>query len=136
MKYAMDTCRPDWSEEMKQWIISLIDFSLRGSLAKYDNSWWKQRNGIPTGGSLCVQLANISVYYVMSQKVYNDPVMMRNVLDVKRYIDDGGGFYLASEEEFLNWLRMVNEVIGLLGLNIDEWSFKKNSEFINLLDII
>ena len=136
VKYAMDTCRPDWSEELQQWIIALIDFSLRASVAKYDNSWWKQNNGIPTGGSLCVQLANISVFYVMSQKVYNNPDMMRNVLDVKRFIDDGGGFYFATEEEFLDWLRKVNELIGLLGLHIDEWSFKKNSEFINLLDIL
>ena len=61
---------------------------------------------------------------------------MRNVLDVKRFIDDGGGFYFATEEEFLDWLRKVNDLIGLLGLHIDEWSFKKNSEFINLLDIL
>ena len=34
IKYAMDTCRPDWSNELKDWIISLIDFSLRASVAK------------------------------------------------------------------------------------------------------
>ena len=72
----------------------------------------------------------------MSEKVYNKPDMMRNVLDVKRFIDDGGGFYLDTEEEFLNWLRMVNQVIGSLGLHIDESNFKKNSEYINLLDIL
>ena len=62
--------------------------------------WWKQKNGIPTGGSLCVQLANITVFYVMNQKVYSNPDMMTNVLDIKRFIDDGQGFYLATEEEF------------------------------------
>ena len=40
------------------------------SVAKYEDSWWRQNNGIPTGGSLCVQIANITVYYVMSIKVY------------------------------------------------------------------
>ena len=114
MRYAMDTCRPDWSNELKQWIISLIDFSLRASVAKYDNSWWKQKNGIPTGGSLCVQLANITVFYVMSTKVYSLPNMMTNITEIKRFIDDGAGFYFGSEEQFNDWLTKVNSNIGTL----------------------
>ena len=88
VKYAMDSCRPDWSEDLKKWILSLIDFSLRSAVAKYDGNWWKQKNGIPTGGSLCVQLANITVYYVMSGKVYNVPHMMINIQEIRRFIDD------------------------------------------------
>ena len=38
VKYAMDSCRPDWTEEQKQWIISLIDFSLKASVAKYGSN--------------------------------------------------------------------------------------------------
>ena len=135
VKHAMDTCRPDWSDELKNWIISLIDFSLRASVAKYDNSWWKQNNGIPTGSSLCVQLANITVFYVMSSKVYTAPNMMTNVLDIKRFIDDGGGFHFGTEEEFNSWLAAVNESINPLGLHIDESNFQVNSNYINLLDI-
>ena len=100
VEHAMDTCRLYWSDELKNWIISLIDFSLRASVAKYDKNWWKQKNGIPTGGSLCVQLANITVFYVMSKKVHGDPTMMIDVLDIMRYIDDGGGFYLSTKEQF------------------------------------
>ena len=66
--YAMGACRPEWSGDLRSWIISLIDFSLRASVAKFDNCWWRQNNGIPTGGSLCVQLANITVFYVMTKK--------------------------------------------------------------------
>ena len=78
----------------------MIDFSLKASVAKYDGEWWKQNNGIPTGGSLCVQLANITVFYVMSKKVYTIPSMMEDIRDIKRFIDDGGGFYFGSEEQF------------------------------------
>ena len=133
---AMDNCRPDWSPELKEWIISLIKFSLKASIAKYKDKWWKQKNGIPTGGSLCVQLANITVFYVMNQKVYSNPDMMTNVLDIKRFIDDGQGFYLATEEEFKSWLQQVNQLIRELGLYIDESNFKENSQFINFLDIL
>ena len=109
VKHAMDTCRHDWSDELKDRIISLIDFSLRASVAKYNNSWWKQNNGIPTGGSLCVQLANITVFYMMSSKVYTVPNMMTNVRDIKRFIDDGAGFYFGTEEQFDTWLAAVRK---------------------------
>ena len=36
--------------------------------------------------SLGVQLANITVFYVMNQNVYSHPLMMTNVLDIKRHI--------------------------------------------------
>ena len=134
-RHAMDKCRQNWSEELKKWIISLIDFSLRASVAKYDNSWWKQKNGIPTGGSLCVQLANITVFFVMSKKVFDVPDMMTNIKDIKRFIDDGAGFYLGSEEQFNVWLANVNRCIGPLGLHIDESIFRTNNHFINFLDI-
>lgn len=135
VRSAMETCRPDWSNELKNWIISLIDFSLRASVAKYGGNWWKQRNGIPTGGSLCVQLANIAVFFVMYTKVYDVPDMMSHVTQVKRFIDDGAGFFSGTEAEFNNWLRAVNESIRPLGLYIDESSFRKNSSYINFLDI-
>ena len=135
VSHAMNVCRPDWSEPFKRWILSLIDFSLKASVAKYKDSWWKQNNGIPTGGSLCVQLANIVVFYVMDKKVYNDPSMMQYVSDVKRFIDDGVGFFFENEEKFNEWLTEVNRRIRPYGLYIDESSFKTNSEFINFLDI-
>ena len=132
----MDTCRPDWSESFKTWILALIEFSLKASVAKYDNSWWKQNNGIPTAGSLCVQLANITMFYVMSEKVYKVPGMMEKILDIKRFIDDGGGLHLGNEEEFKEWLRKVNSLLRPFGLNIDESNYQTTSNFINLLDIL
>ena len=60
---------------------------------------------------------------------------MRKILCIKRFDDDGVRFFLRAEEEFAEWLRIVNQEIGTLGLHIDEASFKKNSEFINFLDI-
>ena len=131
----MNTCRPDWSQELKQWILSLIEFSLKASVAKYGEHWWIQKNGIPTGGSLCVQIMNITVFYVMSKNVYNEPEMMINVTEVKRFIDDGAGFFSASLEDFQNWLRKVNEKISVHGLYIDEPNIKNNSQFIDFLDV-
>ena len=133
--YAMNTERTAWSQELKNWILSLIDFSLKASIAKYEDAWYKQKNGVPTGGSLCVQLANITVYYVMFKKVYSQPHLMQFVLDIKRFIDDGVGFFTGSEEEFNYWLQIVNANIGLYGLHIDESNIKNPTEYVNFLDI-
>jgi hypothetical protein len=135
VRYAMDKCRPDWTDDFKNWIISLIDFSLKASVAKYNGEWWKQNNGIPTGGSLCVQLANITVFYVMSKKVYSIPNMMERIRYIKRFIDDGAGLFFGTEEQFKAWLRRVNDSINPLGLHIDESSFQTNAQYINFLDI-
>ena len=37
IKYVMDTWRPDWSESLKNWILALIEFSLKASVAKFEN---------------------------------------------------------------------------------------------------
>ena len=36
VKHAMNVCRQDWSESLKDWITSLISFSLKASVAKYN----------------------------------------------------------------------------------------------------
>ena len=71
----------------------------------------------------------------MSQKVYAVSDMMTMVLDIRRYIDDGGGFHLRNKEKFDIWLSTVNERINPFGLHIDESNFQINSNYINLLDI-
>ena len=97
VQYAMDSCRPSWSNDFKHWIISLISFSLKSSVAKYNDSWWRQKNGLPTGGSLCVQLANIAIFYVISREVYEIPDMMVNIGEVRRFIDDEWSRFLPRK---------------------------------------
>ena len=82
-----------------------------------------------------MQLANITVFYVMSKKVYSDPNMMILITEIKRFIDDGAGFFSGTEEQFNEWLAEVNRRINPLGLHIDESSFRGNSSYTNFLDI-
>ena len=80
---AMVDCRPDWSPSKRKWILDLIDISLRASIGKFKDSFYRQKIGVPTGGSLCVQLANITVYYIMKKAVYSNPQLMNNVKELK-----------------------------------------------------
>ena len=68
LKDAMMTARKDWSSDFCDWLIDLVDISLRSSIGNYENQWYAQKNGVPTGDILCVQLVNIAVYkYITSR---------------------------------------------------------------------
>ena len=135
IRYAMETCRPEWSERKRKWILDLIKVSLLSSIGKFKDKFYLQKNGVPTGGSLCVQLANITVFYVMFKAVYSKPEMMRNVVEAKRYIDDGAGFYIGSERNFKIWMDNVNSALRPYGLLIDESMIKDVGKFVPFLDI-
>ena len=136
VEHAMEACRPGWSRPKRKWILDLIDMSLRSSIGKFKDSWYIQKNGVPTGGSLCVQLANITVFYIMNKAVYSKPRLMQNIKESKRYIDDGAGFYIGSERSFKTWMNSVNEALQPYGLLIDEYTIKDIDEFAPFLDIL
>ena len=132
---AMSKCRPGWSQAKRKWIIDLIDISLRAAIGKFKSNFYCQKNGVSTGGSLCVQLANITVYYILKKAVYSNRLLMNNVKEAKRYIDDGAGFYLGSQRSFVVWLNKVNENLNPYGLYIDESEIKDVGDYVPFLDI-
>ena len=135
VKYAMETCRPGWSDGKRKWILDLIKVSLLSSIGKFKDKFYLQKNGVPTGGSLCVQLANITVFYIMKKAVYSNQDLMTNVKEVKRFIDDGAGFYIGSERSFTLWMVKVNQALQPYGLYIDESMVKDVGTFVPFLDI-
>ena len=84
---------------------------------------------------MCVQLANITVYYILMKLIYSKPEMMQNILDIKRFIDDGTGLYTGTQRQFEIWLTNVNNALASAGLNIDESNFQEPGKFVNFLDI-
>ena len=86
-------------------------------MAHFKDCWYNQKDGIPTGGSLCVQLANI--FSIMRKAVNNNTDLMKNVVTAKRYIDDGAGLMVGTPEEFAHWLEKLNENLKPFKLLID-----------------
>ena len=39
-------------------------------------------------------------FYVMSKKVYSDPNIMILITEIKRFMDDGAGFFSGTVEQF------------------------------------
>ena len=71
----------------------------------------------------------------MRKEVYSNPNLMKYIAYVKRYIDDGAGFFTGSERQFECWLRSVNQALKPHGLVIDEFSFKELGICVAFLDI-
>ena len=66
------------------------------------------------------QLANITVFYIMNKVLYTNRLLMTSVKEVKRYIDDGAGFFVGSERSFVTWINSINTGLKKYGLFIDE----------------
>ena len=89
----------------------------------------------PHRGSLCVQLAYITVFYVLEKLVYSNQELMRQASSVKRYIDDGAGQFTGSTRQFSTWIKKVNEAIAQYGLEIDEFHVENTGDFVSFLDV-
>ena len=135
LKSAMESCRSDWPEDFRSWIIDLVELSLRSAVGLFDNNWFIQLIGIPTGGSLCVQIANIAVYYIMNKCVYSNPELMKKVVSAVRFIDDGTGLFEGSKDEFKMWIADVNKALLSYGLIIDEYQVEDPGSYVSFLDI-
>ncbi len=113
----------------------LITLSLISASGKFEGQWYSQKKGIPTGGSLCVELANITVFYLMNKNVYENTQLMKHVKKLRRYIDDGSGFFTGSNEQFKLWIGAVNSLLAKYELFIDEYEVKEIGVLIPFLDI-
>ena len=87
------------------------------------------------GGSLCVQLANITVYNILRKSLYSNSELMSNVISAKRYVDDGAGLMTGSTEDFTHWIEKVNQNLSPYNLFIDESSICPTDTFIPFLHI-
>ena len=112
--------RPGWSADKRKWIVDLVDLCLRSSVCKFKENWYIQKNGVPNGGFLCVQLANIAVLYVMNKAIYSKPQLKQSVKEALRYKKDGAVFFMGSERSFNTWMNAVNTTLQPYDLFIDD----------------
>ena len=94
---AIKTCRSNWSRSFADWLIDLILLSIDSGFGEFLGRFFRAVKGIATGGSISVELANITVYFVLKKVLFDDPKLMRDVVDVKRFIDDGVGVHMMSD---------------------------------------
>ena len=87
----------------------MVTLSLESTYAKFGSLWYKPLEGVPTGHTLSVHLANIAVYMVFNRLIYSNyhiPISF-----FFRFVDDGTGEWSGSVFSFYWWITSVNEVM-------------------------
>ena len=138
LKDAISMCRSEWDDGFCNWLCDIISLSMNASVGEFNGVFFKQLRGIATGGSNCVELANITVYFVLKNVVYDRPEMMNGIVGIKRFIDDGCGIHRMSVESFKQFMIDVSNGVKLYGLKIKEsdWSVSESPSIpIHFLDI-
>ena len=137
VRYAISLYRTQWSADFVEWLIQLINISLSSGVGVFQETWYQLISGISTGGSLSVQLANITVYYVLNKCIYNNGNLNRSIIDIKRFIDDGVGIYEGNNDQFITWKRLTTELLSRYNLIIKDgdWKVAHLNEYVNFLDI-
>lgn len=130
---AMDCCRPDWSEDFRTWIKSLIQLSFESAVLKNDDQWYEVVNGVPTGGINSVDCGNIALFFVLKKLVYeNKPRELRNL---DRFVDDISGQGKGSIRKFTEWVELLRtQMVSTYGLDIT-FDVKPITEPTQFLDI-
>ena len=64
----------------------------------------------------------------MRNLVYSDENLMSKVTTVKRFLDDGCGFYDGTKRQYDEFMGTVNSCIAQFGLHIDEFEIKNHGE--------
>ena len=137
--FSISKCRPDWNTEFIDWIIKMIRLSMSAGFGKFEEKWYKPITGIPTGGNISVQLANITVFYVMFKCLFSKEDMMNNIISTIRFIDDGSGIFKGSKEEFELWKNKFTCSLKEFGLVIkdEDWDVASEpNDMVHILDIM
>ena len=130
---AMESCRPDWSQDSRCWFKGLIQLSFDSAVFKNGDQWYEVVNGVPTGGINSVDCGNISLFYVLKILVYNKKPTELNNLD--RFVDDISAQGKGCPNKFKEWVESLpSQMISKYGLDIT-CSIKPITEYTRLLDI-
>ena len=138
IQFAIAKCRPNWNPAFVQWLLDNISHSMKSAVGVHKNKWYKPINGIPTGGSLSVQLANIAVYYVLFMVLYSNNNLMQHIYSIKRFIDDGAGLFNGTLCQFNSGKAEFTKALKLYKLNIKPKDWQVATEpglLLHFLDI-
>ena len=138
IKFAIAKCRPNWSIDFSNWVVSNIDLSMKSAICFHKGKWYKPVDGIPTGGSLSVQLANIAVFYVLHLTLYSNESLMCHIHSIKRFIDDETGFFSGTMIQFESWKNELTSALNKYKLNVknEDWNIATESgSTVHFLDI-
>ena len=112
LRYAITLLRPTWSLDFINWLYALINLSFEASFLVFRGKFYIGNYGIPTGGTLSVDLANITVKYVLNEIFNSTKFFSDHILLFSRFVDDGMGVCTSDSSIFTDWISSVNQTAG------------------------
>ena len=118
----------------KNAIAHFIELSFENAYISYKNECFKSKIGIPTGGSLSRQIADIFLHWIMFIKMTPKLNTHQAIQFWKRFIDDCIGIWRGTKRSFDNFVAQLNAETMKYGIKfpIKEIQFGKSVHFIDL----
>ena len=115
-------------------IEAFVKLSFEESYVTYKEQVFQPKIGIPTGGSLSRQIADIFLHWLLFEKIDISFMTATQLRFWKRFIDDGVGIWRGTRRGFEAFIRRLNKETNKYGINfpIEEIQFGKS---VNFLDV-
>ena len=131
-----DTFSADTTTDRKTKAVleSFVKMSFEHSYVSYKNECYKSKVGIPTGGSLSRQIADIVLHWIMFRKMTPKLSEIQAIRLWKRFIDDCIGIWRGSRRSFDIFVRQLNAHTMKYGIRfpVDEIQFGKSVHVLDL----
>lgn len=126
LKHAIEQTDCNWTQGEIDWLIDLVEISIRNAYARYGKNWFKILKGIATGGNISVTLANITVAYCLDLVFKQLGGPPSDLIGYRTFVDDIGGLWKGTADDFVVFSERVNQLLfELSGLSIKDPSQKK-----------
>ena len=121
-------------KKTKTAIEHFICLSFEQSYVSYRNECFKSKIGIPTGGSLSRQIADIFLHWILFIKMSPKLSLLEAIRFWKRFIDDCIGIWRGTQRSFINFVNKLNAETSKYGIRfpINEIQFGKSVHMLDL----
>ena len=121
-------------KKTKTAIEHFIRLSFEQSYVSYRNECFKSKIGIPTGGSLSRQIADIFLHWILFIKMSPKLSLLEAIRFWKRFIDDCIGIWRGTQRSFINFVNQLNAETSKYGIRfpLNEMQFGKSVHMLDL----
>ena len=121
-------------KETKKAIAQFVELSFENSYVVYNDECYKSKLGIPTGGSLSRQIADIFLHWILFHKMTPKLSTIQMIRFWKRFIDDVVGVWRGTKRSFYNFVKQLNAETMKYGIEfpISEVQFGKSVHVLDL----
>ena len=122
------------NKNTKNAIAQFIELSFENSYVAYNNECYRSKVGIPTGGSLSRQIADIFLHWILFHKINPKIDVIQAIRFWKRFIDDCIGVWRGTKRSFDQFVRQLNTETKKYGIEFpaNEAQFGKSVHFLDL----